>query len=51
MKDVKIGRKIRREWVHPAYTELKVRYAFTDPPTKGFLSTEEVDKKDEECQE
>jgi len=37
MKDVKIGRKIKREWVHPAYTELKVRYAFTDQSTKGFL--------------
>jgi len=30
MKDIKFRKKIRREWVHPAYTELKVRYAFTD---------------------
>jgi hypothetical protein len=30
------NRKFR--WVGPAYTELNVRYAFTDPPAKGPLA-------------
>jgi len=29
------NRKFR--WRHPAYTELRVRFAFTDPPDRGSL--------------
>jgi hypothetical protein len=30
-----INRDKKFRWRHPAYTELNVRYAFTDPPAKG----------------
>jgi len=29
-------RKFR--WIHPAYTELRVRFTFNDPPERGPLN-------------